>query len=84
VAIVTTQQDTQQDAEQELPIEEASLLPIVGPNCRINIIDRHEIERLNQDLDDLQRWFEDYGHDGILFPNSIINAFAPLTFSQAA
>ncbi len=57
--------------------------PVVGPNCSINSFDRHEIERLKEELEDLQRWFEQYGEQGILFPNSIINAF-PTTHLQAA
>jgi hypothetical protein len=57
---------------------------VVGRNCRINIIDKYEIVRLNEELQDLRHWFEDYGHNGILFPNSVINAFAPNAFCQAA
>jgi hypothetical protein len=71
-----------EDDAAVLPLEQNT--PAIGRNCRINITDKHEIVRLNEELQDLQRWFEEYGQDGILFPNSIINNFAPRTFCQAA
>jgi hypothetical protein len=56
----------------------------VGPNCRINIADKREIVRLTEELEEAQCWFEQYGQDGILFPNSIINSFEPRKFMLAA
>lgn len=66
------------------PTAQEDEAPIVGRNCRINIFDQHEIERLNEELQDLQRWFEEYGQDGILFPHSVINSFTPRNYCQAA
>ncbi|MBS1995330.1 MAG: hypothetical protein JSS86_03425 [Cyanobacteria bacterium SZAS LIN-2] len=57
---------------------------LIGRNCRINIADKYEIERLNEELDELQRWFKEYGQDGILFPNSIINMFESSSMALAA
>jgi hypothetical protein len=59
-------------------------LPEVGRNCRIGIADKDEIVQLTEELQDMQRWFEEFGEDGILFPHSIINSFPQRTLSQAA
>ncbi len=82
--IVDTVADSDEAQETKVICAEENFEQVVGPNCRINIVDRHEIERLNQELEDAQQWFEEYGQNGILFPNSIINAFAPVAFWQAA
>ena len=59
-------------------------IPAIGRNCRINISDKREIVRLTEELKELQRWFEQYGQDGVLFPHSIINSFEPRSQAIAA
>jgi len=89
LAIETDVQDVQDvqdvsNAPDTQDVQDVQTQCEVGPNCRINIADKREIVRLTEELEEAQCWFEQYGQDGILFPNSIINSFEPRKFMLAA
>jgi len=79
-------QDVQgvQEVHEAEDFQEVHVECEVGPNCRINVADKREIVRLTEELEEAQCWFEHFGQDGILFPNSIINSFEPRKLMLAA
>jgi hypothetical protein len=78
------QQDMPESCQCQRQANEPALL--VGRNCRLDEDGREEILQLNEELEDLRHWFQEYGRNGILFPESIINAFQEICchYLQAA
>ena len=67
-----------EESETEIDNEQDNVEE-VGRNCLIDTASKHETLRLYHELLELKNWFEDYGREGVLFPNSIINGFSPVS-----
>ena len=70
--------DTEVEVQGEIEEDQIDVAE-VGRNCRIDQDSKSETVRLYQELLELKCWFENYGSEGVLFPRSIINSFAPLS-----